>query len=498
MNSPYDSPWPCLLFVTNGDGFITEVSSKLEEQWGRDGETCLSQLVVPDSPESISTHLRAPAGQITESRARLVLDPESPDRSRWYQLRSRRADRESSEVFFAAFEIDQQALAEEKILASIEEERLHYKDKENQLQRAEKARNQFLSNMSHELRTPLTAILGLSEALDLGLYGDVSEEQKEALQTINGCGKSLLGLINDILDVTKLEAGRIQLTPECLSASELLASVVQLHRKPAFEKQVEITVEVSDECRFVGDRKRLKQVLSSLLSNAIKFNSPSSEVSLRGFEEDRRIVFEVLDRGPGIPADRLDAIFDTFTQVDEGLARTHGGAGLGLNLVKKLTALMKGWLSLSDRPGGGTVAQVAFPLEKPVTETRGSGHGLDLSGLIVLVEDHDPTAQMLSQALKSWGFQCKRYVGRDQFLNEGCPNETKCVIMDGKLKDGSGLDCIRWLRSEESSSDLPIIFLTASEGDDLRRAGLEAGATVYLEKPIELGQLSTCLQGLIR
>jgi CheY-like chemotaxis protein/nitrogen-specific signal transduction histidine kinase len=366
------------------------------------------------------------------------------------------------------------------------------------LEQAQLTRNQFLDNMSHELRTPLTAILGLSEALETGLYGDCSDEQREAFRTINDCGASLLGLINDILDVTKLETQKVEITEEPLQATEICDSIVRLHKKMAAAKRIEVSVEVCDgDSEFMGDRKRLKQVLSHLLNNAIKFSPRDSHVILRFQVRENDVLFQVLDEGPGISTSELPRLLTPFRQSDEGLARHYGGLGLGLSLAQKLVDLMRGSLAVRNREEGGAEFSVSLPKRMHTANQENLAFPIQGEGTILVVDDHEATVKLLKDALDSWGFQAETISSVRSLKERSHAQSVRAVLMDGKLTDGNGIECIRWLRDRSEYARTPIVFLTASQSDSLKRAGLDAGASAYLEKPIRLSQLSRCLQHLL-
>ena len=432
------------------------------------------------------------------SSARVRLFDANISEWRWHMVKTKAIEPGFTHRLFSALNIHEQVEAEtfrsrerKEMIKKLEEQAL-------EIERVEFTTNQFLNNMSHELRTPLTAVLGLSEALEVGLYGDCSDDQRAAFSTINECGKSLLGLINDILDVTKLETKKLTLIKERLTASEIANSVVRLHKKDAQEKKLHLktTLELGDFA-FQGDRKRIKQALSHLVSNAIKFTQPETEVEVEMSGEDGWVQFRVLDQGPGISPENVKRIFEPFSQLEEGLTRAYGGAGLGLNLVKKLVELMNGELIVEPRPNGGSIFGVRIPWESPMEQEREECPALHGEGLVYVVDDHQATSRLLCDTLSSWGFRVKSCDSVKSFKGGLNGDVVSLILMDGKLKDGNGLECIRWLREKPNHKETPVIFLTATQGDDFRRAGLEAGAQAYLEKPVELSQLSRCISALL-
>lgn len=430
------------------------------------------------------------------NRSRLRMSSTQKIAWRWYEVRSEQLG--PQEVLFAAFDVHQQVLAEKFIALEREESFRRLDQQAAELERAQQMKNQFLANMSHELRTPLTAILGLSEALEVGLYGECPQDQVDAFHTINECGKSLLGLINDILDVTKLETQEISFDLEPLSISELARAVARLHKKSAHSKRVSVEVSVDKESfLFEGDRKRLKQILSHLLGNAIKFTAEDSLVELVCTHPEGFLEVQVLDRGPGVSESDQSSIFESFRQLDGGRTRTYGGVGLGLSLVKKLVDLMNGDLSVNRREVGGSNFRLRIPVQASSPEQAPDLAAIEGSGLVLVVDDHKAASGFLCDALKSWGFSAIPYYTLAEL--KAAPLEgVILVLMGGMLSDGSGIDGIVWLKDQAEFKDLPIILLTATEGSDLRRAGLRAGAQAYLEKPVKLSQLSQCISNILR
>ena len=371
-------------------------------------------------------------------------------------------------------------------------------EREAEVERAGRVKSKFLANMSHELRTPLTAILGISEALEVGLYGDFDEEQVEAFRTIRECGKSLFSLISDILEVVKLDAD-VVLRPEYILPRELLDSVVALNKRAISERSLRVEVRCgTEELPFFGDGARMKQLLANLMSNAVKFTNAESAVGLEYRTIPSGIEFVVWDSGPGIEDKHRDQIFEPFLRLEDDLVRTHSGTGVGLALVKRLTTLMQGNIEVESHPGGGALFRVRFPCHKDEASVEMKlDEELVLTGEILLVEDHTPTADYLCSVLKSWGFETQRFATSEAFRAEAPNLSPALVLMDGKLGEADGIECIEWLRTIEDYRSVPIVLLTTSEELSERRRGLDAGAIAYVEKPIDLQQLSRCIASIM-
>ena len=230
------------------------------------------------------------------------------------------------------------------------------------LEQASRAKSEFLANMSHELRTPLNAILGFTEMLLDGLYGDVPTELKEPLADIQTNGQHLLRLINDVLDLSKIEAGRMELSLGDYAVADVVASVRASLRSLANEKGLELLTEVApDVSDAYGDSKRITQCLLNLVGNALKFTR-QGRVVVAVNRDSERLRFRVSDTGIGIPADQLDAIFAEFRQVDTTTTRDFGGTGLGLSITKKFVELHGGRIWVESEPGKGSTFYFTVPL----------------------------------------------------------------------------------------------------------------------------------------
>ncbi len=241
-----------------------------------------------------------------------------------------------------------------------------------------RARSEFVATMSHEMRTPLNAVLGYAELLDLEVPGSLNEAQHDYLERIRGASARLLSLINDILDLAKLDAGRLDLTRERSNAGSIVASAVQTVEPLAAARGVKVVVQSEGDPEFIADRRRVQQVISQLVSNAVRFSKPGGEVTVRasrfhtpdaGPIGDASICWcaiRVEDSGVGIGERDIDAIFQPFTQVDSSLTRAEEGTGLGLTLVRRLARLMGGDLSVTSRPGAGSVFTLWLPAPEVV------------------------------------------------------------------------------------------------------------------------------------
>jgi signal transduction histidine kinase len=241
------------------------------------------------------------------------------------------------------------------------------------LRELDRLKSSFLANMSHELRTPLNSILGFADVIIEELDGPLTENMSNDLRLIQKNGQHLLHLINDVLDMAKIEAGRMNLSPERFTACEVLEEVTSITSTLASEKNIALFIEEdsNQDVKIYADRTRLRQVMINLVNNAIKFTE-NGKIALKvAAMEGARILVTVKDTGIGIPSDKLEAIFQEFTQVDSSSTRKAGGTGLGLPISRKLVEMHGGrlWAESTGIPGEGSTFFVELPVEARITET---------------------------------------------------------------------------------------------------------------------------------
>jgi protein-histidine pros-kinase len=228
--------------------------------------------------------------------------------------------------------------------------------------RESEAKSQFLATMSHELRTPLNSILGFSQLLADGRAGELNDRQGRYVDNIQTSGRHLLALINDVLDLSKVEAGRMSMNIEPVSVASIIQDAVAKVRPLAESKPLTLDVRRGAGAHVLADRRRLEQVLLNLLSNAIKFTPGGGSVTVQSEVRDQQVAVSVTDTGIGIAADELDRIFEEFTQLDAGRDRDHEGTGLGLALSRRLVRLMRGDINVRSEPGVGSTFEVLVPI----------------------------------------------------------------------------------------------------------------------------------------
>jgi PAS domain S-box-containing protein len=371
---------------------------------------------------------------------------------------------------------------------------------------AARAKSEFLANMSHEIRTPLNAVLGLLQILELS---ELTGQQRQYVAGALESGKSLLTLIGDILDLAKIEAGKVEIARRPFAPAAVLDTVAGAFREQAEAKGVSLlhVLEASLPSRVIGDEIRLRQVLFNLVGNAVKFTSSgcvriAASASGPDFSGSFCLSFCVTDTGVGIPADKLNKVFDPFTQADGTFTRRHQGTGLGLSIVKRLVELMGGTVELRSEEGRGTTATVAIAFEVPpeaaaATAVAGSRPEPERpDGLhVLLVEDDALNLLAVKEMLSLAGHRVTCATNGELALAALRTRRFDLALMDIQMPVLDGLETTRRIRRGEAGrhKDIPIIALSAHAMKGDRETFLAAGMNGYIAKPVVIETLEQAI-----
>ena len=402
-----------------------------------------------------------------------------------------------------------------------------------ELQRASRYKSEFLANMSHELRTPLNSSLILSKLLSDNSSGNLTPEQVTFAQTIYSAGNDLLTLINDILDISKVEAGKLELNPEAVPFDELLSSMKMLFGPQAQQKKLAFNVSVAPDApaSLVSDRQRLEQILKNLLSNAIKFTDAGTVALHVDTDEAGNVRFQVQDSGIGIADDQQQKVFDAFHQADGTTSRRYGGTGLGLSISRDLAALLGGSIELASTPGQGSTftlvlpavmperaveaatvpaaapqapakiaaAPKAAPAAKPVPlptfqdDRNSAPPGKTGQRSVLVIEDEPSFAGILFDLAHEMQYRCLVAHGADEGLRLAAEFLPDAILLDMGLPDRPGLLVLQQLKENPLTRHIPVHIVS---GNDQMQEAMQLGAIGYATKPRTREQLKEVFRKL--
>ena len=374
-----------------------------------------------------------------------------------------------------------------------------------ELSRVMRSKDDFLSAMSHELRTPLNAILGLSESLAEGVYGDMNTKQVKSINTIAESGHHLLALINDLLDIAKIGAGKMELELTKANVEDVCQASLRFVMEQAQKQKINLKLVMDNQSvMLTADERRLKQILVNLLSNAVKFTPNGGSVTLetKCDLESESLMFSVRDTGIGIATEDLKRLFSPFTQLDSKLSRQYAGTGLGLTLVMKLVELHGGSVAVESEIGKGSCFTVRIPCKGldtlnqhnpsetiSLTEITPAETLPSNTPLILVADDNEINLMTVTDYLRANKLrviQARDGLEAVKMVREHIPS---LVLMDIQMPLMDGLDAIAHLRADDKHTDMPIIALTSRAMVGDRERCIAVGANDYLSKPVNMKQL---------
>ncbi len=372
-------------------------------------------------------------------------------------------------------------------------------------------KSHFLANMSHEIRTPLNGVLAMAQIMGMG---QMTDQQREHLGVIRQSGEALLTVLNDILDLSKIEAGRMELDEGDFEAGDLARNVEMTHGPLAAKKGLDFSVEVTERAGGVrrGDCPRLQQILANLVSNAVKFTATGAvRVFVDGEGDDGAdgLRISVTDSGIGIPADKLPLLFQKFTQVDSSTTRQFGGTGLGLAICKELAQLMGGSVGAESQQGVGSTFFLYVPLQRcspariaeasdPAAQDQVGGEVAELK--ILAAEDNTTNQLVLRTVMATFGLEVDIVPDGAQAVEAWRSGDYDLILMDIQMPVMDGITATRAIRAVESQSSrqrTPIIALSANAMTHQVKEYLEAGMDMHVAKPIQLGKLQEALEAVL-
>ncbi len=353
----------------------------------------------------------------------------------------------------------------------------------------DKAKGAFLASLNHEVRTPLSGIVGM---LDLLAETTLDEDQKDYLSAARLCTESLTELLNTSLEYAALEAGQITLDESEFSLRETLEAALAQHQPKAVMKRLKYSLAMDSGMpeTMIGDGPRVRELLSHLISNAVKFTHTGS-VELRVSLDSGKLIAAVTDTGVGIPAEKLDGIFDSFRQGDGGLSRAYPGLGLGLALTHRLVSVMGGAISVQSEVGRGSTFTVELPFRGATEQSAPAAAATnpDDGPLILAVEDNPIGLRVLQHVLRRRNFRVVCATSGREAIEAARSNPVELILMDLQMPDMNGLQASAEIRKLPGYANVPILALTANYSDQTREECLSHGMQAFLSKPVDAHEL---------
>ncbi len=385
-------------------------------------------------------------------------------------------------------------LEDRREMDALSRELIRFRD---EAEAAVKTKSLFLANMSHELRTPLNTILGYTQLLEGGQAGNINELQKEYLSIIMDGGKHLLNIINDILDLSRFDAGDVTIIKKNFDLERMLHHLIATVRDLASARNIQLELDIEPGIgRIRADEARIKQVLYNLLTNSIKFTECNRKVGLVARCKGNSVIIRVWDQGRGIPADKIDSIFQPFEQIRVEDSVKNDGTGLGLAISRKLVELHSGLLTVESRPEMGSTFTVEIPGRLPDSakaEDYQPGKEIqsnddNLQHTIMIVDDVEVNCRLIQSILDNNGYRSLSASSGEEAIERFQEEKPDLILMDIQLTGMDGTETMKQIRGE-SSRDLPILALTAHAMEGDREKFIIEGFDGYIPKPINVTTL---------
>lgn len=520
-----------MIMVTDRDGYITEcnyagenmlgykrtelIGTRASEYWGSPEERrrVVERLSQEGKITNYETRLRRKDGRYIDiSLSIAVLMDDSGNMSGTVGISKDITEKKRYE--------EDLRLLNEKLEDKVIERTGELEAANRELEKSNKLKSQFIANMSHELRTPLNSIIGFSETLLELPVGNLNEKQERYIHRIYSSGKHLLHLINNLLDLAKIEAGRFSLVYEEFRLSSVIEDAVSVVEPLAKKKELSVSYKVDEAIGTVtADKVKFKQILYNLLSNAVKFTPERGAISLDaglltgqeceayGINSSQKLMrISVKDTGIGISPEDMDKIFDEFEQADSSFTRRHEGTGIGLSLTKKLVEMHGGLIWAESAAGEGSTFSFIIPVLHEVPAIAGTKEkeskavfpgeatpDADHKNVILIVEDDLATSELLTTHLSEAGYHVAHAYNGAEAIKKATMIKPFAIILDIMLPEKDGWEVLQEIRSQSETKDIPVVIYSVI---DNRELGFALGATDYITKPIDRNTLLSRLKEL--
>ncbi len=425
---------------------------------------------------------------INTSYANLISGEETQKLAESLAETNEQLKKQSNDLQEKSAELESQASELIKTSDELQEQNIELEQQRKEVEQANQLKSEFLSNMSHELRTPLNSILALSRVLIMQIGAKVDAEENNYLRIIERNGKHLLELINSILDLSKIEAGKMEIDARFFHLKAMLQNITDSMQSLADEKGIDLRLKLDQNLdQIQSDESRLHQVILNIVGNAIKFTD-KGYVEIRAFEKNKQICIEVIDSGIGISEEKLPHIFDEFRQADGTSSRHYEGTGLGLAIASKLIKILKGSIGVKSTEGAGSVFTITIPfqwssetsgrvyLSKAIEEISG------LSNKILVVDDDINIAYKIASDLKDYGYEVITAHTGKEALELAKSNDLLAITLDIIMPEMDGWEVLQRLKSQTATQNIPVLIISVSNDRD---TGYALGAVGYINKPVQ-------------